>query len=128
MALQTAPERQVEIEEVEVEPIRVRVLPDGRMDSNNAAKYLNRAPKTLAMWRMQGIGPEWAKTRGPCLLLQEPARRLHTGRGRVMASTSPTKCEPPRTVIPGRLSCLFSSMKKGNNDYAHIHQFSPRRQ
>ncbi len=64
MALQTAPERQVEIEEVEVEPIRVRVLPDGRMDSNNAAKYLNRAPKTLAMWRMQGIGPEWAKCGG----------------------------------------------------------------
>ncbi len=64
MALQTAPERQVEIEEVEVEPIRVRVLPDGRMDSNNAAKYLNRAPKTLAMWRMQRIGPEWAKCGG----------------------------------------------------------------
>ncbi len=64
MALQTAPERQVEIEEVEVEPIRVRVLPDGRMDSNNAAKYLNRAPKTLAMWRRQGIGPEWAKCGG----------------------------------------------------------------
>ena len=64
MALQTAPERQVEIEEVEVEPIRVRVLPDGRMDSNNAAKYLNRAPKTLAMWRMQRIGPEWGKCGG----------------------------------------------------------------
>jgi hypothetical protein len=56
--------RPVEIETVEVEPVRVRVLPDGRMDSNNAAKYVNRAPKTLAMWRMQGIGPEWTKCGG----------------------------------------------------------------
>ncbi len=56
--------RPVEIETIEVEPVRVRVLPDGRMDSNNAAKYLNRAPKTLAMWRMQGIGPEWSKCGG----------------------------------------------------------------
>ena len=56
--------RPVEIETIEVEPIRVRVLPDGRMDSNNAAKYLNRAPKTLAMWRMQRIGPEWGKCGG----------------------------------------------------------------
>ncbi|MCH7544688.1 MAG: DNA-binding protein [Proteobacteria bacterium] len=34
------------------------------MDSNNAAKYVGRAPKTLAMWRMQGIGPEWTKNGG----------------------------------------------------------------
>ena len=56
--------RPVELETIEIEPVRVRVLPDGRMDSNNAAKYLNRAPKTLAMWRMQGIGPPWSKCGG----------------------------------------------------------------
>ena len=56
--------RPIEIETVEVEPVRVRVLPDGRMDSNNAAKYVNRAPKTLAMWRMNGIGPPWVKCGG----------------------------------------------------------------
>ena len=56
--------RPVEIETIEIEPVRVRVLPDGRMDSNNAAKYLNRAPKTLAMWRMAAIGPKWAKCGG----------------------------------------------------------------
>ncbi len=71
MALQTAPERQVEIEEVEVEPIRVRVLPDGRMDSNNAAKYLNRAPKTLSMWRMARTGPKWAKCGGRVFYLKD---------------------------------------------------------
>ena len=56
--------RSVIIETTELEAVRVRVLPGGRMDSNNAAKYLNRAPKTLAMWRMQGIGPEWSKCGG----------------------------------------------------------------
>ena len=64
MALQTAQERQIEAESVDVEPVRVRVLPNGNMDSNNAAKYVNRAPKTLAMWRMQGIGPPWTKCGG----------------------------------------------------------------
>ena len=56
--------RSVKIEKTEMEAVRVRVLPDGRMDSNNAAKYLNRAPKTLAMWRMAGAGPKWAKCGG----------------------------------------------------------------
>ena len=64
MALQNAPARQAEIESIELEPVRVRVQPDGSMDSNNAAKYLNRATKTLAMWRMQGTGPEWTKRGG----------------------------------------------------------------
>ena len=54
----------VELETIEVEPVRVRVLPNGNMDSNNAAKYLGRAPKTLAMWRMQRIGPGWTKNGG----------------------------------------------------------------
>ncbi len=56
--------RPVEIEMIEVEPVRVRILPNGNMDSNNAAKYVGRAPKTLAMWRIQGIGPEWIKRGG----------------------------------------------------------------
>ena len=56
--------RPVQIETAEIEPVRVRVLPNGNMDSNNAAKYVGRAPKTLAMWRMQGIGPEWTKNGG----------------------------------------------------------------
>lgn len=40
-----------------VEQVRVRVLPDGRMDRANAAKYLGRSVKTLAMWTMTGRGP-----------------------------------------------------------------------
>ena len=63
--------RPVEIETVAIEPVRVRVLPNGNMDSNNAAKYLDRAPKTLAMWRMQGRGPPWWKCGGRVLYNKE---------------------------------------------------------
>ena len=56
--------RAIEIEPDETERVRVRILPNGKLDSNNAAKYVNRAPKTLAMWRMQGIGPDWTKCGG----------------------------------------------------------------
>ena len=40
-----------------IEQVRVRVLPDGRMTRKDAAKYLGRAEKTLAMWEMEGKGP-----------------------------------------------------------------------
>ena len=71
MVVRNVAERRVEIEAVEVEPVRVRVLPNGNMDSNNAAKYLNRAPKTLAMWRMQGTGPPWTKCAGRIIYNKE---------------------------------------------------------
>jgi hypothetical protein len=40
-----------------IEQVRVRVLPDGRMTRKDAARYLGRAEKTLAMWEMEGKGP-----------------------------------------------------------------------
>jgi hypothetical protein len=40
-----------------VDRVRVRVLPDGRMTREDAAKYLGHQPKTLAMWQLQGKGP-----------------------------------------------------------------------
>ena len=61
---ETVAGRKIELHETEIEPVKVRVLPGGRMDTNNAAKYLNRAPKTLAMWRMNGVGPAWKKAGG----------------------------------------------------------------
>jgi hypothetical protein len=42
----------------------VRVLPEGRMTREDAAKYLGRAPKTLAMWALQGKGPRFVKVAG----------------------------------------------------------------
>ena len=41
----------------ELEVVRVRVLPDGRMDRRNSAKYIGVAEKTMAMWKMHGKGP-----------------------------------------------------------------------
>ncbi len=61
---------EVEIAHVEVEPVRVRVLPGGRMDRENAAKYLGKKPKTLAMWTLQGKGPPVHKTGGRCFYFQ----------------------------------------------------------
>ena len=73
--------RPVEIETVELEPVRVRVLPNGKLDSNNAAKYVNRAPKTLAQWRMQGIGPEWTKCGGRVFYNKEALDAFMRGKG-----------------------------------------------
>ena len=42
----------------------VRVLPDGRMSRENAAKYLGLSAKTLAMWKLSGKGPPWVKVGG----------------------------------------------------------------
>jgi hypothetical protein len=42
-----------------IEQITVRVLPDGRLSRAEAAKYLGRASKTLAVWKWQGTGPRW---------------------------------------------------------------------
>ena len=40
-----------------LEHVKVRVLPDGRLDRPNAAKYVGRSPKTLAEWARLGLGP-----------------------------------------------------------------------
>ena len=47
----------VPVDQVQVEGARVRVLPDGRMTREDAAKYLGMKPKTLAMWALQAKGP-----------------------------------------------------------------------
>ena len=40
-----------------IEQVRVKILPDGRLSRKDAAKYLGRADKTLAMWELEGKGP-----------------------------------------------------------------------
>jgi len=51
--------------------VRVRILPDGRMDTINAAKYLGRAEQTLADWRCKGIGPNWVRVGGRIFYYQK---------------------------------------------------------
>jgi hypothetical protein len=33
---------------IAVDVVRVRVLPDGRLDANNSGRYIGHSPKTLA--------------------------------------------------------------------------------
>jgi hypothetical protein len=47
-----------------VERVRVRVLPDGRMTREDAARYLGNQPKTLAMWALLGKGPPSVRVGG----------------------------------------------------------------
>ena len=41
--------------------LEVTVLPDGRMDTKNAAIYAGLSEKTMAMMRCDGRGPEYIK-------------------------------------------------------------------
>ena len=55
-------------QDVEVE--KVLVLPDGRMDTKNASRYLGLSEKTIAMMRSGGTGPIYIK-RGRIFYYQE---------------------------------------------------------
>jgi hypothetical protein len=44
-----------------LQSVDVVILPDGRMDRKNAARYLGLAEKTLAMHACRGTGPNFVK-------------------------------------------------------------------
>ena len=46
---------------MQLDEVSVNILPDGRLDTRNAAKYLGLSLKTLAMMRCQGDGPSFIK-------------------------------------------------------------------
>ena len=46
---------------LEIEHVRVVAFPDGRLDTENAARYLGLSTKTLAMMRSAGTGPKFVK-------------------------------------------------------------------
>ena len=52
--------------EIHVDVVRVRILPGGRMSRKDAAAYLGREAKTLAMWAVQGKGPKAHRVGGRC--------------------------------------------------------------
>jgi hypothetical protein len=47
-----------------IDQVRVRVLPDGRLSREDAAMYLGKSTKTLAMWAMTGKGPKSIRVGG----------------------------------------------------------------
>jgi hypothetical protein len=44
-----------------IQAVEVMILPDGRMDRKNAARYLGLSVKTLAMHATRGTGPRFIK-------------------------------------------------------------------
>lgn len=44
-----------------METNKTHFYPDGRLDTQNAAKYIGVSVKTLAQWRTQGKGPKFIK-------------------------------------------------------------------
>ena len=44
-----------------IETVPVKMFPDGRLDTRNAALYLGLEEKTLAMKRSDGTGPHFIK-------------------------------------------------------------------
>ncbi len=57
--------------ELHVEIVRVRILPGGRMTRKDAAAYLGREAKTLAMWAMEGKGPKPYRAGGRCFYYKD---------------------------------------------------------
>jgi hypothetical protein len=62
-----------------IEHVRVRVLPDGRVSRNDAAAYLGRKPKTLAMWALERRGPAIVHVGGRCFYQITELQRFVTG-------------------------------------------------
>jgi hypothetical protein len=64
-----------------LKPVEIEVLPNGRLNVKNAAKYLDLSKKTLAMKRSQGIGPKFHKNGGVVsYYVNELEEWLHQGK------------------------------------------------
>lgn len=69
----------------QIKYVNVVVLPDGRMDTQNAANYAGLSVKTLAMKRCNGTGPKFVK-RGRIFYFREDLDAW-LQRGRVVSTT-----------------------------------------
>lgn len=70
--------------EPNVQVIKIRVLPDGRVSRAEAAKLFDRTPKTMAEWASKGWGPRCIHVGGrvfhdyaECLAMARGERSLH---------------------------------------------------
>jgi hypothetical protein len=68
-----------------IESIQVRMFPDGRLDTKNAANYLGLKEKTLAMMRANGTGPQFIK-RGRVFYYKEDLDSWLNARGRCLST------------------------------------------
>jgi hypothetical protein len=53
--------KEIDEMQLEVEKIKIVAYPDGRLDTENAARFLGLSPKTLAIMRSEGTGPSFIK-------------------------------------------------------------------
>lgn len=67
-----------------IEQITIRVLPDGRVSREEAAKLFDRTPKTLSEWAAKGWGPRCIHVGGrvfhdydECLAIARGEKPLH---------------------------------------------------
>jgi hypothetical protein len=47
--------------DLEIQRLKVVIFPDGRLDTDNSARFLGLSAKTLAMMRSAGTGPKFVK-------------------------------------------------------------------
>ncbi len=64
---------------------KIALLPDGRMNTQNAARYLGLSAKTLAMMRCHGTGPQFIK-RGRVFYFKEDLDSWLNEGGRVSST------------------------------------------
>jgi DNA-directed RNA polymerase subunit alpha len=70
--------------------VPVQVYPDGRLDRENAARYLGRTPRTLEMWAWRRKGPRPRNVGGRVFyFLKDLDEYIAAG-------------EPPSAEVPGR--------------------------
>lgn len=68
----------------------IRMFPDGRMDTESAALYLGRSPKTLAVMRCLGTGPSYIK-RGRIFYFKEDLDAWLNEGGRIKSTAQSAK-------------------------------------
>lgn len=68
-----------------IESIQIRMFPDGRLDTRNAANYLGFKEKTLAMMRANGTGSKFIK-RGRVFYYKEDLDSWLNAHGRCLST------------------------------------------
>ncbi len=71
--------------DVQVDRVKLVVFPDGRVDTENAARFLGLSPKTLAIMRSNGSGPKFIK-RGRIFYFLDDLKDWITDQPRVRSS------------------------------------------
>ena len=105
------------VDVTEFETVRVRVLPDGRLTRKDAARYLGRAEKTLAMWQLTGKGPKSVKIMGRRFYFLEDLQTFVGGLFRLLLEKDASQVEINPLVITasGDLVALDAKLNFDDN-------------